>query len=76
MALYKDDPKKKMKMNGIVSAITKGIDAVNVRKETGMFNYGNIYTGPDSTNPGVLKAQENKAKGEANLKLYKKKIKK
>jgi hypothetical protein len=36
---------------------------------------GTIYTGPAKTNPGVLKARADKAKANANIAAYKKKIK-
>lgn len=43
------------------------------RKDTSsMYNYQNVYTGPDNTNPGVLKAQEDKKKRDAIIKKYKK----
>lgn len=44
------------------------------KQVSGMFNYQNIYTGPDSTNPGVLKTKSNKDKADANLAVYKKKV--
>ena len=40
---------------------------------SGMFDLTNIYTGPDSTSPGVLKAKADKKKAEANALAYKKK---
>jgi hypothetical protein len=43
------------------------------KKVSGMYDYGNIYTGPDSTSPGVLKAQSDKKKADLNLKAYSKK---
>jgi hypothetical protein len=39
-----------------------------------MYNFNKIYTGPDSTDPGVLKAKADKKKADANLLLYKKKV--
>lgn len=42
------------------------------RKDTSsMYGYQNIYTGPDNTDPGVLKAQEQKKKRDAVIKKYK-----
>jgi hypothetical protein len=40
---------------------------------SGMYDFQNIYTGPDSTSPGVLKAKADKAKANANLATFKKK---
>ena len=40
----------------------------------GMYDYGNIWTGPDSTSPGVIKAKADKKKADANLLVYKKKV--
>jgi hypothetical protein len=47
----------------------KGISTKNT-----MYNFHKIYTGPDSTDPGVLKAKADKKKADANLLLYKKKV--
>ena len=43
-------------------------------KVKGMYDYGNTWTGPDSTSPGVIKAKADKKKDEANLLVYKKKV--
>jgi hypothetical protein len=40
----------------------------------GMYDYGNIWTGPDSTSPGVIKVKADKKKADANLLVYKKKV--
>ena len=40
----------------------------------GMYDYGNTWTGPDSTSPGVIKAKADKKKADANLLVYKKKV--
>jgi hypothetical protein len=41
---------------------------------SGMYDFQNIYTGPDSTSPAVLKAKADKKKADANLLAYKKKV--
>ena len=41
---------------------------------SGMYDYKNIWTGPDSTSPGVIKAKADKKKADANLLAYKKKV--
>lgn len=38
-----------------------------------MYDYKNVHTGTNDTNPGVLKAQAKKRKADANLAAYKKK---
>lgn len=38
------------------------------KRVSGMYNFNNIHTGPDSTHPGVLKAKADKAIREKNLK--------
>jgi hypothetical protein len=43
------------------------------KKTSGMYDYGNIHTGTNATNPGVLKAQADKKKADANLAANKKK---
>jgi hypothetical protein len=45
-----------------------------LKDTSSMYNFQNIYTGPSSTDPGVLKAQANKKKADANLLAYKKKV--
>jgi hypothetical protein len=47
----------------------KGLSTKNT-----MYNFNKIYTGPDSTDPGVLKAKADKKKADTNLLLYKKKV--
>lgn len=49
--------------------------ASNKAKEFGMFGFQHVHTGPDSTDPGVLKAKEDKAKRDAVLLEYSKKVK-
>lgn len=44
------------------------------KKSSGMYDFQNIHTGPNSTHPGVLKAQADKKKADANLAAYKKKV--
>ncbi len=41
------------------------------RKKAG--SLGDIYTGPDSTHPGILKAKANKAKADSAVAAYAKK---
>jgi len=48
--------------------------AQNGKVVFGMYDYQNIYTGPNNTNPGVLKAKADKKKADANLLAYKKKV--
>lgn len=43
------------------------------KKVSGMYDFKNVHTGSSSTNPGVLKAQADKKKAEANISAYKKK---
>jgi len=38
-----------------------------------MYDYKNVHTGTNATNPGVIKAQADKKKADANLAAYKKK---
>jgi len=38
----------------------------------GMYDFKNVHTGPDSTNPGVIKAQADKKKRDAVVSAYKK----
>lgn len=44
------------------------------KQSSSMYDFQNIHTGPNSTHPGVLKAQEDKKKADANLAAYKKKV--
>jgi hypothetical protein len=37
-----------------------------------MYDFKNVHTGPDNTNPGVLKAQADKKKRDAAVLKYKK----
>ena len=41
---------------------------------SGMYDFQNIHTGPNSTHPGVLKAKADKKKADANLAAYKKRV--
>ena len=55
-------------------AIKKKLPKAQAGKQvSGMYDFQNIYTGPDSTSPGVLKAKADKKKADANLLAYKKK---
>ena len=49
------------------------VKAQKGKQVSGMYDFQNIYTGPDSTSPGVLKAKADKKKADANLLAYKKK---
>ena len=43
------------------------------KKKNTMYNYGSVHTGGNSTHPGVLKAQSDKAKRDSVAAEYKKK---
>jgi hypothetical protein len=56
-------------------AIKKKLPKAQAGKQVkGMYDFQNIYTGPASTSPGVLKAKADKQKADANLAAYKKKV--
>lgn len=45
----------------------------NGKRKNSLYMFDEVHTGDDSTDPGVLKAQENKRKREEALKKYKEK---
>jgi hypothetical protein len=57
------------------AAMLKQEKKIKAKAQTGG-SFGNVYTGPAKTNPGVLKAKADKAKANANLAAYKLKSKK
>ena len=56
----------------IMSKSRKGGSQPPKKKNT-MYNYGSVHTGSAKTHPGVLKAQEDKAKRDSVAATYKKK---
>ena len=42
------------------------------KKTSGMYDYKNIHTGSNATNPGIIKAQEDKKKRDDNAAEFKK----
>jgi hypothetical protein len=57
----------------IMAKSQKGGSQPPKKKTSGMYDYGNIHTGTNATNPGVLKAQADKKKSDENLAAHKKK---
>lgn len=57
----------------LLCAIPFFIDNDNDKEENTMYNFSSIYTGSDATDPGVLKAQADKAKRDSVAAEYKKK---
>jgi len=60
----------------IKKTITKKVlpKAQKGKTVSGMYDFQNIHTGPNSTHPGVLKAKADKKKADANLAAYKKRV--
>ena len=56
-------------------AVTKkSLPKAQIGKQvSGMYDFQNIYTGPNNANPGILKAKVNKTKATANIAQIKKK---
>jgi hypothetical protein len=57
----------------VMAKSQKGGSQTPKKKTSGMYDYGNMQNATNATNPGVLKAQADKKKADANVAAYKKK---
>lgn len=62
-----------VKPTSIIMAKSQNGGSQPPKKKNTMYNFGSVHTGSNSTNPGVLKAQADKAKRDSVAAEYKKK---